>query len=187
MSKLVLIKHSAPLVDPATPSHLWKLSDAGREKCTALADALRAHAPELIVASEEPKAQETAELVAHHLGIPASSAAGLHEHDRSNVPHMRSAEFISMVELFFRRQEELVLGTESASQAMRRISAAIDDVLNAHPDESVAIVTHGTVLALYLAPLAERPAFELWREMGLPSFAVLDRASKSVSRLVARV
>lgn len=187
MPNLILIKHAAPLVDPARASRLWKLSDAGREKCAALAEALRSFSPRAIICSEEPKARETGELVARHLGIPSTSAPGLQEHDRSNVPHMRSGEFISMMELFFRRPDELVLGRETASQATARFCAALDGVLKHHPDTSIAVVTHGTVLALYLAALTDRPAFELWREMGLPSLAAIDRAAKSLIDLVARI
>jgi broad specificity phosphatase PhoE len=38
----------------------------------------------------------------------------------------------------------------------------------------VAVVTHGTVIALYVAELTGEDPFTLWRRMGLPSFAVLD-------------
>src|SRR5689334_5800556 len=97
--KLILIKHASPLVIPGTPPEKWKLSDKGRESCAPLAEALRPHALAAIVASEEPKARETAELVAAQLDVPVETAPGLHEHDRSNVPHMRSGEFISHMEV----------------------------------------------------------------------------------------
>src|ERR1041385_405894 len=90
MRKLLLIKHGAPLVDPTKSSELWRLSDKGKESCIALADALRSHEPAIVISSEEPKARETAELVASRLSVPTHIAKNLHEHDRSNVPHMRS-------------------------------------------------------------------------------------------------
>ena len=40
MRKLILIKHAAPLVDPAKSSDLWKLSEAGREQAGKLAGGL---------------------------------------------------------------------------------------------------------------------------------------------------
>src|SRR5205809_6890676 len=104
--KLVLIKHASPLVIPGTAPEEWKLSDKGKESCGPLAEALREHAPAVIVASEEPKAEQTAQLVGERLGIPVETAPGLHEHDRSNVPHMRSGEFISHMEMFFRNRDE---------------------------------------------------------------------------------
>ena len=68
---------------------------------------------------------ETAEEVGKRLGVRVETAAGLAEHDRSNVPHMRSGEFISHVELFFRRPRELVLGNETAEQTAERFEAPV--------------------------------------------------------------
>ena len=93
MPKLILIKHAAPEVVPSVPSEQWRLSDKGRASCTPLAELVRPHAPKAIVSSTEPKAIETAELVAKHIGIGHTTAPDLHEHDRSGVPHMRSSEF----------------------------------------------------------------------------------------------
>src|SRR3954452_16820325 len=95
MRKLLLIKHASPLVFPDTPPEQWKLSDKGRESCGTLAEAVRPHDLGVIVSSEEPKALETAQVVGEKLNVAVESAPGLHEHDRSNVPHMRSGEFIS--------------------------------------------------------------------------------------------
>jgi broad specificity phosphatase PhoE len=185
MRKLIMVKHASPLVVPGIAPERWQLSERGRESCTTLGDRLRPHAPVVIVSSIEPKAVETAELVAGRLGIPHESAAGLHEHDRSNVPHLRSSEFISSMELFFRRPDELVLGRETATQAESRFAAAIDDVLKERPEGNVAVVTHGTVIALFLARHCDKPAFRLWRELGLPSFAVLEVPDYRLIELLA--
>ena len=188
MQKLILIKHAAPEVVPNVSSEQWHLSERGRASCAALAEALRPHRPDAIVSSEEPKAQETAELVAGHLGVPWATAPGLHEHDRRGVPHMRSGEFISHVELMFRRHDERVLGHESADEALRRFRDALRDVLARHPEETVAVVSHGTVIALYVAEHAdEHTAFELWRKLGLPSFVVLSRPELRVEQIVERI
>src|SRR5918993_933764 len=120
MRKLILVKHAPPEVVPDLPPEQWTLSEKGRGLCAPLADALAAQAPSTIVCSEEPKAAETARLVAERLGVPWHTAPGLHEHDRSNVPHMRSGEFISMMELLFRKPAELVLGRETAEPERSR-------------------------------------------------------------------
>lgn len=187
MSKLILIKHASPQQDPNVSSHDWKLSDAGRTKAAALAERLRPHAPKCILTSDEPKAIETGEIIAAALGIPAEIVPDLHEHDRSNVPQMPTREFISSMALFFKRRGELVLGKETAEQAERRVTGAIEGIVSTHADEGVAIVTHGTVLALYLASLLKSDAFELWRRWGLPSYVVIDRATKRAVETVERI
>src|SRR4051812_1236089 len=101
--QLILIKHAAPEVVPSVPSEQWHLSERGRASCGPLSEKLRPFNPGVIVSSTEPKAVETAELVAKHLNLTSQTAPDLHEHDRHDVPHMRSSEFISTMELFFRR------------------------------------------------------------------------------------
>jgi broad specificity phosphatase PhoE len=49
--------------------------------------------------------------------------------------------------------------------------------------QNVAIVSHGTVIALMLAKYSGRNGFELWRRMGLPSYAVLDREAMKVEQV----
>ena len=188
MRKLILIKHASPLVIPGTPPEKWKLSDKGRESCGPLAEAIRPHGPTVIVSSEEPKARETAEVIAQALGVPVETAPDLHEHDRTNVPHMRSGEFISHMEVFFRKPTERVLGRESAVAALDRFESAVDTVIAKHPgDGNIAIVSHGTVIALLAAEHSDRYGFELWREMGLPSFVVFELPGLELGEVVAKV
>jgi broad specificity phosphatase PhoE len=187
MRKLILIKHASPLVVPGTSPENWKLSDKGREACSPLADALRQHQPGTIVSSEEPKAKETAQLIAAALNVPTQTASGLHEHDRSNVPHMRSGEFISHMELFFRTPAERVLGRESADDALSRFERAVDAVIAAHSTGNVAIVTHGTVLALFIAEHSAKRPFDLWRNMSLPSFAVISLPDLRLDTIVEKI
>jgi broad specificity phosphatase PhoE len=188
VSKLILVKHAAPEVQPGVSSEQWHLSERGRASCAALAEALRVHQPGVVVSSEEPKAKQTAELVGQHLGLTWQTAPGLHEHDRRAVPHMRSSEFISNVELMLRKRDERVLGHESAGEALRRFRDALRDVLAQHANETVAVVSHGTVIALYVAEhTQDHTAFELWRKLGLPSFVVLSRPELKVESVFGRI
>ena len=174
MRKLLLIKHAKPLVDPAKSSELWRLADEGREQAKKLGGELAQYQPAIVISSDEPKAQETAAIVAEQLKIPTESAGGLREHDRRNVPHMQPGEFISSVELFFRRPSELSLGGETAQQALARFEAAVNEAISKHPTGNLAIVSHGTVIALFVEKHSDRNGFQIWREMSLPSFAVFD-------------
>lgn len=186
MSKLILIKHASPQQEDGVPSHEWRLSEVGREKAKALAEHIRAHAPELIVTSDEPKAIETGEIITAALGITSEIASDLHEHDRTNVPLMRTGEFISAMAQFFKERDQLVLGSETASDALARFDIALQRVLERHRDKTIAIVSHGTVLALFAAPHAAIDAFQLWRRMGLPSFLVLDTDGMKLLDIVER-
>ena len=187
MRKLILIKHAKPAVDEQIPSHEWGLSQEGRYACAPLAEALRAHDPAVIASSDEPKALETARLVGEALGKPVEELPDLREHDRSNVPMMRSRDFISTMALFFKDRTRLVCGRETAQQATARISRAVDQLLAAHPTGNVAAVTHGTVLALFASEHGAGDAFGLWRRLGLPSIVVFSCPDLRVLEIVDRI
>ena len=186
MRKLILVKHAKPEVVPDVPSERWHLSQQGCDQCAPLAEQLAKHEPAVIVSSTEPKAMETAELLGARLNVQQETGNDLFEHDRSNVPHMRNGEFISHVELFFRQPDELVLGLESANEAEARFRAAVDAILTKHTGGNVAIVSHGTVIALFLAQDAKE-RFRLWRQLGLPSFAVLSLPDYKLLETVERI
>jgi broad specificity phosphatase PhoE len=172
MPKLILVKHSSPKVDPAVDPARWPLSPHGQARCEALAAALLPHRPAVIVSSEETKAVQTAQLVAGRLGLAATAAPDLHEHDRSNVPMMDTRDFLSTMALVFKRPDQIVLGRESANQACDRFERAVRAVLAQNPDP--AIISHGTVIALLVARHNRIDPYPLWRAMGLPSYVILD-------------
>jgi broad specificity phosphatase PhoE len=143
-------------------------------QCTALARALAAYGPAVVVTSPEPKAAETAQIVADLLGTPLEIVEDLREHDRRNVPWMKAEDFRAAVGRFFQEPQSLVLGQESADQAYRRFAAAVNAVIHRHPTETVAMVTHGTVMTLYVAGAEGLDPFTFWKSLGMPALAVLS-------------
>lgn len=172
---LILVRHSQPQIDLAVPAGRWHLSPEGEQRCLLLAERLAEYEPDLIVSSTEPKAVETARAVAHRLGLPFKTSLGLHEHDRSSVLNLDRGSFHESVARLFAHPGELVFGRETADQARKRFRRAIDDLLLLYPRANLVVVTHGTVLALYVATLAGMDAYFLWQQLSMPSFAVLDR------------
>ena len=187
MSRLVLVRHSKPEIEPHRPASAWKLSEVGRRRAELLAARLRDFSPAVIWSSEEPKAVETAETVAAALGVPVRTAEGLEEHHRDGVPYFDSEdEFEAAVEQLFDKPDRLVLGAETAEQALARFSAAIDRVIEAGQADSI-VVTHGTVMTLYAASVAGVEPVGLWRRLETPSYVVLGLPDRDVSRVVERV
>lgn len=175
MPKLILVKHSQPQIDPLVPAREWHLSEEGKLRCRSLADRLAGYEPGVIVASMEPKATETAQIVAERLGMPFEVAEGLHEHNRSNVAFYSPQAFDAAVAAFFQKPGELVFGRETALQAQERFSSAVEGVLEKYVDENVVVVAHGTVITLFVAAHATLEPFAFWKQLGLPSFVVMSR------------
>ncbi len=188
---LILVKHAQPDVAPNTPAARWTLSAAGRAACEPLARALASWRPEALVASEEPKAAETARLVAERLGVPWRTAPGLHEHDREGAPFFADeTAFAAAVEALFAQPGERVYGRETALAALRRFSAALDTALVGYAGRRVAVVAHGTVIALYVASLwgmSAREGYGLWRRLGLPSLVITRAPGLSAPVVIERV
>lgn len=185
--KLILVRHSLPEVSPEVPASRWPLSEMGRARCTALATRLAPHDPGIIVASTAPRALQTAQLVAHELGKPWVWAEGLEEHDRSNVGWLGAEEFERALARFFREPERAVFGTESADQAYERFARAVEEATESYHQSNVAIVSHGTVISLFVARATGEAPLALWRRLGLPSFVVLSLPELTLLDLVERV
>lgn len=179
-STLLLVRHSEPVIDPAAPASAWPLSATGRERCARLAERLRPHAPGHIAASREPKAAETAALVAASLGVETSTHAGLEEHHRESVPLL--PDFRARVAELFARPGDRVLGEETAAEARARFAAALDQLVAAWRwPGPPCVVAHGTVLSLYLADRLGLDPLALWDRLRCPSLLLLTGGALTVT------
>jgi broad specificity phosphatase PhoE len=174
MRHLILVKHALPEIDPALPAHRWPLSVEGRRRCHTLAERLADYSPGCMLSSREPKAVETAQLLADHFGQTVEIVEGLHEHDRSDVGWMDEARFRSQVQAFFDQPDRLVMGRETAAQARKRFARAVTAALGQCPRGDVVIVAHGTVITLFVEQAVGVAGFEFWKQLGLPSMVVLS-------------
>lgn len=171
---LILIKHSEPVLEPGVAPNRWRLSEKGRQGSVLLGEYLARYRPGAVVCSEEPKAVETARLAAVRLGVDHLTFPGLHEHDRTGGPFLSAEDFDQAARTFFANPGKLVWGNETAEQALERFDGAVRAVLEARGEEAVAVVAHGTVISLFVAQYNDIEAYELWRQLRLPSFCVLS-------------
>ena len=177
---LIFVKHSVPEMDETRPANTWKLSKEGQVRAQRLAEQLGDFEPEVILSSNEPKAKETAEIVASRLQLDMQIVPDLHEHDRSNVPFLSHDVFQVSIREFFQKPDELILGRETANQAYARFYRAVHSILNEHRNKTIIIVAHGTVISLFVARLTGSSDLELWNKLGLPSFVAMDLHSNTL-------
>ena len=177
---LILVKHSIPEIEEARPANTWKLSKEGQLRAQRLAEQLESFEPEVILSSNEPKAKETAEIVAGRLQLDTQVDPDLHEHDRGNERYLAHDTFQASIREFFQKPDELVFGRETATQAHARFYRAMHSILNEHTNRTIIIVTHGTVISLFVSRLTGSSDLELWKKLGLPSFVAMDLHSNTV-------
>lgn len=173
IARLILVKHAMPTIEPDVPAAKWRLSDEGRRACVDLAARLAEFEPTNVVGSTEPKAAETARIVAAELSLPCEIQEGLHEQDQSGTPLLGSQEWQVAVAKMFAAPDQLVFGCETAAAASDRFATAVADTLRHHPGAMPAIVAHGRVISLLVARTNPVDPFAFWRRLGLPSFVVL--------------
>lgn len=184
MRKLVLMRHSQPEIEHSIPAATWSLSELGRRRAESMAAHLHGYRANLIWCSAEPKAVETAEIVGSVLGVPIRVKDGLEEHHRHNVPFFPTTqEFEQAVDEFISQPSRLVLGTETARQACARFTGAIEAVLEADSADAIAI-THGTVMTLYLAKVADIQPMRFWRELRTPCLVEVELLNMRVGPIV---
>jgi 2,3-bisphosphoglycerate-dependent phosphoglycerate mutase len=180
--RLVLVKHALPALDDSRPACEWQLGAEGEEQARRLAVTLRRFVPFRLFSSTEPKAARTAEIVAAELGIEMASFDGLHEIDRPVLPIMPREEHERFNARLFTAFDEPVIGTESARAALGRFAPAVQDLVEQEPAQNVVVVTHGTVIALFVAAHNQVDAFQLWQRLpcsacvvlGLPALELLE-------------
>ena len=177
---LILVKHSLPKIVENIPAREWKLSEEGRIRAGRLAEQLISYQPEVIVSSIEPKARETAEIIAGNYNLTIQIVEGLHEHDRSKTPYLSKDEFQASVRKFFENPTALVFGNETADECYSRFDQAVRFILNYYGDKTIVIVAHGTIISLFVSRLTGIPGIFLWNELGLPSFLLLDIQSATL-------
>ena len=175
MQTLILVKHSLPKIDPSVPAREWRLSEEGRRRARKLGDRLDRYNLDRVVSSAEPKAIETAGIAAGVLNVPVEVVEGLHEHERENVGFLEKERFQQSIRRFYEQPADRIFGDESADSAHDRFSKTVYDLSDRIPQENIAIVTHGTVLSLFVSRNSDLEPFALWKELGLPSWVVLSR------------
>lgn len=151
-----------PVMQPEVPADLWRLGDDGRAAARELAGALP-QAP-LVITSDEPKAQQTAEEVVAVCGGTVTVDARVAETRR---PHVWDANFAELARQFVAGRHHV--GWEAQHAVVRRFDAAVRQALDASHGAAVVVVNHGQALTLWLGSVgAVDDARRFWSELAFP-------------------
>ena len=168
---LYLVRH-AHSQQTALPVETWPLSDLGRQQAQRLADLPFWQDVQVICTSVEPKALQTAQIVAARRDLPVEPVFDLRE---LLSPGDLVGDYKSAVRQAFNNPTASVNGWEPAGEAQTRIVTAIERVLLLHEDKTLAVVSHGLALTLYLAYLTDiSPSLELWHSLPFASAIQVD-------------
>jgi broad specificity phosphatase PhoE len=181
LRSLILIRHSVPHIRRDVPAAEWRLSEDGVARARDLARSLPAPDATRVFTSVEPKAKETARLLAEEWGMTCEAIPGLHEHERPEAQLMTREAFELKVRELFARPSEKVFGSESADRARRRFTMAVMKLVASTPGD-VIVVAHGTVITLFVAEAAGVQPFDFWRKLDMPSLTRLTLPELKLAR-----
>ncbi|MBO3738590.1 histidine phosphatase family protein [Actinoplanes flavus] len=175
MTRILLVRHAMPEIDPAVPARQWRLSPDGRAAARELAPLIPAAAR--FVASPEPKARETLAEIAGP--APVGVDAGFAEVRRPSG-WTGGGEYRAAARAYLNGAEHD--GWEPRDQVVARFGAAVDR----HVAEGGTLVigTHGLAGTLWLNSRSAFgwPAERLWAALRFPD---LIEAAPDVRFLLA--
>jgi probable phosphoglycerate mutase len=127
----------------STPHMTLPLTERGREQAAHAANALRGRGAQLIVTSPLPRAKETAQIIAHELGIPLREDARLNEIDNGVYEGGTEPEYRAYLDhKLDNRHRRTPEGGEPFDALLERVGAALRDCKR-EGYEHVVIVSHG--------------------------------------------
>lgn len=175
MPYLYLIRHPRTHVDPSRQAHEWALSDQGRAQVNSLIEAPFWKTVAALYSSNQAKAMDPARAIGMRYDIPITSMPGLAEIRRGAEIYHSTGDYNSILDKFFSSPDFSIQGWERSGEALTRFQQAVDEIIGQHPDKSVAVLSHGTILTLYTAMLEQQPpTLKLWHQIDFASVCTVD-------------
>lgn len=170
MTCLILIRHGE--TDWNTEGR-WQgqadvaLNESGWSQAQEMARSLQEAGIAEIYSSDLLRARQTAQVLADVTGLPLHLDSRLREIHQGEWQGLLFSEIQARYAQAYqeRRRDPLSIappGGETAAQVRLRVVSAVQDILRQHPDETVAVVSHGFALAVLIAHLKCEPFDRVW-------------------------
>ncbi len=143
------------------------LNSQGLQQARKLAAALAKEKIDAIYSSDLIRARQTAEAIQQATGAPLFLEPRLREINQGQWEGMLFSEIKARdPERHARRKADPLNiappGGETVSQVRQRVLAAVRDILQRHPDQRVALVSHGLALAILIVQARRLPIERVW-------------------------
>lgn len=171
---IILVRHAEPVApgDPAHEENSRPLSRRGRVQAERLADELAGEPLAAIYSSPYPRAVQTVEPLAERLSLKIGIEDDLRERLLSPHPlpdwrdHLRRA---------WRDFGYRLPGGESSTEAGQRVRRVLAKLAQRHRNETIAVASHGNLIALALHSAAPQGVdFAFWERIPVPAVYRLD-------------
>jgi alpha-ribazole phosphatase len=170
MSRLILIRHGE--TDWNTEGR-WQgqadvaLNATGWSQAQHIAHSLERAGITAVYSSDLQRARQTAQTLADAIGLPVFLDSHLREIHQGEWQGLLFSEIQRRYAQAYQDQRRDPLnfappGGEPVAQVRERVLAATQEIIRRHPDATVAVVSHGFVLAVLITQLRELPFAQVW-------------------------
>jgi 2,3-bisphosphoglycerate-dependent phosphoglycerate mutase len=174
MFTALLIRHAEPVLPaPGLSEYERPLTARGRADAESFAETFAALAIDAIYASPYARAHQTVVPLARPRGLTVGAIADLRE--RLLSPDLLS-DWRDHVARSWQDDDYAPPGGETGRAARARILAVLDDVRARHPGGTVALGSHGNLIALALGGITAGVDFAFWDAMPMPAIYRLEHA-----------
>jgi broad specificity phosphatase PhoE len=167
MTRLLLVRHGQSTWNAQGRIQGWadpQLDETGQEQARKLAHRLAAEEQNISALYSSPllRARQTAETIGLATGLPVQTDDRLKENDVGLLAGLTGAEIEQQFPEWVAARQASVEwvpppGGEDRDAFVKRAVAVMCDIVTHHPEQTVAVVSHGGTLGVYLAHLLEMP------------------------------
>ena len=174
--KFVFIRHSKTDRNPQIPITCWGLTDQGIELAKELSQKDVIKGLDVLYASFQTKALETAVLLAKPNTIPIKADDGLTEVTSFTGPFEKDFDmYTKNVHDFYANDLDRIAGGETKNEALERFNSTLESIAETESDKDcVGIITHGNILALFSSVYEKVDCYVLHTAIKQPDVAVFN-------------
>ncbi len=162
--RLLLIRHGESLANAEgrLQGHLdIPLSERGRRQAERLGERLAPLAVEALYTSPLLRAKETAEILSARLGLSLEERAALMERNVGELEGLSREEIIARFPHYMPARTEIrrveIHGFEQDGEFAERVLQGLTAIIEAHPQQTVAVLTHGGVIFSFCRQTLQMP------------------------------
>lgn len=175
-NKYLILRHAETIKGPNKPAPEWDLTADALEKINYYISERKFSDITKIVSSSEPKAVATGKPIAIHLNLPISEMEEFVEVKREKK-FLTDEEFLDQKKRELTNLYQIENGVESANQALARFERGIQKLEEKYLDENILIITHGTIMTLYLAKINNDfgSIYENWKKLKFCDLIIINK------------
>jgi broad specificity phosphatase PhoE len=162
--RLLLIRHGESLANAEgrLQGHLdIPLSDRGRRQAERLGERLAPLGVEALYTSPLRRARETAEIIGARLAVAFQARATLMERNVGELEGLTRDEIIARFPHYVPARTETrrveIEGFEQDGEFAQRVMHGLTEIIEAQPEQTVAVLTHGGVIFSYCRQTLQMP------------------------------